>query len=203
MRKRIGRAGAKSGFIFLATAFAFGLSGCLAHMRGWTPLQEAAYDGDAAAVQKLLSEGVNPGEIGPNGSDAIRMAMDKHPDVARLLLERCLASESPLRSCPSALEEAALLGDAEMAKGLLVKGADLDAAIAHVQKVLAGYAGANVPNGGLLPELGEIIRRQVELYNQGLALLERLRNAPKPAVAAEPTAPPAEKGAAAPWWSPR
>ena len=188
----------KIGVLVLAAAFAFGLSGCLAHMRGWTPLQEAAYDGDAAGVNGLLSKGVNPGEVGSNGNDAIRMAMDKHPDIARLLLERCLAGESPLQRCPSALEESALLGDANMAKTWVAKGADLDAAIAHIRRTLADYANVNIPSSGLMAEMGAMIRRQVDLNNQGLALLERLHEASKPAVAPEPTAP---AGAAPPWWS--
>lgn len=155
-----------------------------------------------------MSGGANPGEIGPNGADSIAMAVDSHPDLARLLLEKCVAEEAPAEKCPHALQEAATLGNMKMARILAAKGADADAAIVDVKRSLSDRADAmrridemSGFMGGAMGDAVAAARRGIERDNAALALLIRLRNEPQAASeAATKAVPPAEKEAVTPWW---
>jgi hypothetical protein len=90
-----------------------------------TPLAAAARSGDKALVEKLLSEGVVPGEgAGRNHlGDGIAMANAySHPDIVQLLVAKCREVYVPGQNCPGLPCWAAQKGDTTMLAEVLSKG---------------------------------------------------------------------------------
>ena len=183
---------------------ATGILGACVSVGAMTPLESAAYNGNAAAVDSLLSQGVDPGEIGPNGSDASEMSLLTHPDLSRSILRKCLEVYAAGRNCPEALVDAALLGDRDSAAVFISKGADLDAAIADMRRrsanlnSLQGMMGQGGFSGSIAAAASPLISR----YDEGLLILTSLQSqqaakaqAPKPDQPVD-DAQPAPK----PWW---
>jgi hypothetical protein len=174
-------------------AFGFALCGCVTTMLAMTPLEAAAYNGDAATVDAMLAQGAEPGH------KAFSYALQQHPAISRTIVRKCLEIYAPGRDC-AGLRDAAVLGDAELARAFLAKGADLEQAVAEQQTAVAqlqqlrqqmsGMVGGSMANG---PDF----QFSVSENARALELLRGLR-AERAAPAAQAPAP--ANGAKA-WWT--
>lgn len=213
----------KTGAFAAAFAVALGLCGCVASMLHWTPLEEAAYNGDVSRVNSLLAQGAAPGEIDQNGGDAAGLAVETHPDVAKIILQKCLSLDHAEQSCPHGLSVAARLGDKGLVTAFLAKGArpvpeslagaavsgnleianmmadrgaDLDAAIGMLQRRIDSFERMNANARGIESNFASAMAPQTERYRQGLAFLMKLKDARAAAVERQAEAP-----KAADWWA--
>ena len=76
---------------------------------GWTPLMEAAIQGQAGAVSWLLDQGADPSLKDNDGNTAADLAKSQgHDAVVRLLSEWCAAPRSPAPGTPRARAHAAM-----------------------------------------------------------------------------------------------
>lgn len=96
---------------------------------GSTPLQWAAYKGDAAEVKRLLAAGANVNEANAYGVNALALAAETaNLDVLKLLLAAGADVESPTGDGQTALMSVARTGNVEAAQLLLKRGANVNAA---------------------------------------------------------------------------
>jgi ankyrin repeat protein len=166
------------------------LSACVPETNLGTPLMEAAYRGDAAAVRGLLEERVDVNEGNRFGMTALMYAAgqpfywpwrERFPgsaEIARLLIARGADVNARAANGRTALMAAVESGDAESVSVLLGAGADVNAAASRGETALV-LAAAN----GLDDVVQELLRRgaQVNLGSDGngdTALMIAIRRAP-------------------------
>jgi ankyrin repeat protein len=96
---------------------------------GSTPLQWAAYRGDAAEVKRLIAAGAKVDEANAYGVTALALAAETgHTEVIRALLAAGADVESPIGDGQTALMSVARTGNVEAAQLLLRRGANVNAA---------------------------------------------------------------------------
>lgn len=114
---------------------------------GFSPLIFAAQDGDVKTVTNLLAAGADMEYAAPPGMTALLVAMGARKlKVAQLLLAKGgadLAAKD--RNGNTLLHSAAQLGDLDMAKALIAKGADVNARTTRPQ---GGRGGGGGNRGG-------------------------------------------------------
>jgi len=94
-----------------------------------TPLQWAAYRGDAAEVKRLLAAGANVADTNAYGVNALAIAAETgNTDIIRLLLAAGANVESPSGDGQTALMSVARTGNLEAAQLLIKRGANVNAA---------------------------------------------------------------------------
>jgi uncharacterized protein len=94
-----------------------------------TPLQWAAYRGDAAEVKRLLAAGANVADTNAYGVNALAIAAETgNTDIIRLLLAAGANVESPSGDGQTALMSVARTGNLEAAQQLIKRGANVNAA---------------------------------------------------------------------------
>jgi ankyrin repeat protein len=97
------------------------------HPDGSTPLQWAVFDGDIAAVKRLLAAGADPGAINDYGVDAIQLAADaSNTELIRLLLKAGANPNSVNADGETVLHLVARSGNLDAAKLLVKAGAQVD-----------------------------------------------------------------------------
>ena len=95
---------------------------------GSTPLQWAAYRGDAAEVERLLRAGADVSAANNYGATAMSIAAETgNAEVIRLLLQAGADPESPNAEGQTALMAVARTGNVEAARALLKAGARINA----------------------------------------------------------------------------
>ena len=95
---------------------------------GTTPLHEAAYAGDAAAVRRLIAAGATPRAANLFGATPMALAAARgDAAVIRVLLDAGVDVESPNAEGQTALMAVARTGSVEAAQLLLKRGAKVDA----------------------------------------------------------------------------
>jgi uncharacterized protein len=96
---------------------------------GSTPLQWAAYKGDAAQVKRLLAAGANANEANAYGVNALALAAETgNAQIIRLLLDAGAHVESPTGDGQTALMSVARTGNVEAAQLLIRRGANVNTA---------------------------------------------------------------------------
>lgn len=111
---------------------------------GFSPLIFAAQNGDVKTVETLLAGGADMEYAAPPGMTALLVAMGARKlRVAELLLAKGGADVTAKdRSGNTLLHNAAQLGDVDMAKALIAKGADVNAKTTRPQGGRGGGGGA-------------------------------------------------------------
>ena len=105
-------------------------------------LVTAARRGDRAAVDQLLSAGVNPNTAAPgDGSPLIQAARTGRADMVRTLLARGADIDMAVSGDGNPLIAAAAAGRADMVRLLLDSGADIEASIASDENALIQASG--------------------------------------------------------------
>jgi ankyrin repeat protein len=95
---------------------------------GSTPLQWAAYDGDAAAVRRLIAAGADVSLANNYGATPMSLAAEVgNTEIIELLLDAGANADSPNGDGMTALMAVARTGNVEAAKLLLDHGATIDA----------------------------------------------------------------------------
>jgi uncharacterized protein len=117
---------------------------------GFSPLIFAAQNGDVRTVEGLLAAGADAEYAAPPGMTALLVAMGSRKlKVAELLMARGGANVTARdRDGNTLLHSAAQLGDLDMAKALITKGADVNA---KTEKPQGGRGGNRGPSGGQTP----------------------------------------------------
>jgi ankyrin repeat protein len=96
---------------------------------GSTPLQRAAFHGDAAEVKRLLAAGADVKQANAYGVTPLALAAETgNTDIIRLLLAAGADVESPTGEGQSALMSVARTGNVDAARLLLKHGANVNAA---------------------------------------------------------------------------
>ena len=94
----------------------------------WTPLHEAAEDGDVSEVKQLLAKGA---EVNAKTSDGYTplhtAAMFGHLDVMKALIAKGAEVDAKTEDGETPLHQAARWGNLDVVKELLYKGAEVDA----------------------------------------------------------------------------
>lgn len=92
---------------------------------GGVALALAVRDGDAAKVQSLLREGVDPHSLDENGNPVLNVALlNRHASIAHALMKAGAKVDFRNEGGPTPLMMAACEGLGEMVKDLLKRGAD-------------------------------------------------------------------------------
>lgn len=137
-----------------------------------TPLATAARSGDKALVEKLLSEGVVPGEgAGRNYlGDGISMAESyKHSDIVQLLVAKCREVYMPGQNCPGLPCWAAMKGDTILLAEVLSKGPpQCDTCNESTLLTCAALEG-NIPNAKFLIKHGDDIDSAIASLEKNIA----------------------------------
>jgi uncharacterized protein len=116
---------------------------------GYTPLLFAAAKNDAAAVRDLLAAGADANDALPAGATALTVAMSqKSTRAAAALIEGGAAPNVTDRSGSAPLHTAAELGDVDLVKALLAKGAVADVRTARTPASAGGRGGGGGGGGG-------------------------------------------------------
>jgi ankyrin repeat protein len=122
---------------------------------GETPVMTCAASGSAAAVRALIARGadVNAKEPSQNQTALMWAALERHPDVAQVLLQHGADPRAHTKKGFTPLHFAARAGDIETAKVLLASGLDVNivsqpdqADRAPARGAEAGYRGGGGPS---------------------------------------------------------
>ena len=135
-----------------ATARARSFTVCLALIflaagtaSGMTALQKAVHKGDIKKVRELLDKGADVNQW-DYGTALMTAAGENRLEIAKLLIERGADLNAQANVGYSALGLAAVEGYGDMVDLLIVKGADVDRAVAGLQKWAQWAAGPPYPN---------------------------------------------------------
>lgn len=161
-------------------------------------LIQAAEQGDAATVEKLLAEGADPGGEGQT-VDALGWADFRgHLKVGKMIADRCMQIYVPGRNCMSLPNWVVGNGDAAMLTALLAKGLDLEKVIpllgtaaskdnmgtakflvargADIDQAVKAFETHNASMSAM-DDYNSILRKAIAKNNAAIAFLGRLRQA--------------------------